>query len=98
MPVHNALPVCPHQEPRTMTTFRLDPLYPDVLVCCRCSAAVATVAGPAPAEGELTGQQAVLAWPDEGEAIRRHEVLCGMRHAGGELYVHMLEREAEATP
>jgi hypothetical protein len=60
-----------------MSTYRLDPLYPDRLVCDRCRQAVALVDPlDVPVSGEMTARQAVEACPDAAEAVSRHEFTC----------------------
>jgi hypothetical protein len=88
-----------------MTTFSVDTMHPDRVVCDGCGEAVGAIdpcaepAGDPPALG-LTGHQAVRRWPDLAEDIRRHEVLCDWRRnpppeGGAGAYFHLYPREGD---
>jgi hypothetical protein len=62
------------------TTFRLDPLHPQLLVCEACGQTVAAVDPSATEQVEgITGTQAARAWGEKAEVIRTHEVACFLR-------------------
>jgi hypothetical protein len=84
----------------TPTTFALDPLHPELLLCEVCGATVATVDPAAidPVAG-ITGDQAGRAFREQAEAIRLHEVTCSWRRAqaeggGAAVSVHAREQQA----
>jgi hypothetical protein len=62
------------------TTFRLDPLHPELLVCEACGRTVCCVDPSASEQVEgITGTQAGAAWSAQAETIRTHEVACFLR-------------------
>jgi hypothetical protein len=83
-----------------MSTYRIDPLSPNLLQCERCGETVSTIPPcDAPALENLTAQQAALAWPDAAEAIMLHAVLCLWRSSpappdGRGVFIHLRERES----
>jgi hypothetical protein len=59
------------------TTFRLDPLHPQLLVCEACGRTVCAVDPSATEQVEgIAGTQAARAWTEQAEVIRTHEVAC----------------------
>jgi hypothetical protein len=81
------------------STYRIDPLHPDRLVCETCGVAVATVPDDLRADASLTKRQVALDHPELPLALGEHDVLCVFRRAAAEgrgpVFVHLLPREAE---
>jgi hypothetical protein len=90
-----------------MSTYRVDPLHPDRLVCEICGDTVAPVppdlATFLPATEGFTRQQLGLAGfaglqqaHSLGDALAEHDVACRWRrNPGGTVYVHVLPRNDE---
>ena len=78
------------------STYRVDPLHPDRLVCEVCGEAVAVVPPDLPATSGLTRQQLVPLFPELRASLSEHDVLCTWkRHPGGEVFIHLRPREGE---
>jgi hypothetical protein len=81
------------------TTFRLDPLHPELLVCEACGKSVCAVDPSATEQVEgITGSQAARTWAGKAEVIRTHEVACFLRrdqtnNGPSEAYRHARERD-----
>jgi hypothetical protein len=74
------------------STYRVDPLCPDRLVCETCGEAVAVPDG-LPADSGLTKQRLAPEFPELALALGEHDVLCAWRRSPkGAVYVHLLPR------
>jgi hypothetical protein len=75
------------------STYRVDALHPDRLVCETCGEAVAAVPAGLPADSGLTKRQLAPGFPELADVLAEHDVLCAWRRSPpGAVYVHLLPR------
>jgi hypothetical protein len=78
------------------STYRVDSLHPDRLVCETCGDAVAAVPDGLPADTGLTKRQLAPEFPELAAVLAEHDVLCAWQQSpGGAVYVHVLPRKGE---
>jgi hypothetical protein len=78
------------------STYRVDPLHPDRLVCETCGEAVAAVPAGLPTDTGLTKRQLAPEFPELADALAEHDVICLWRRSPkGAVYVHLLSREEQ---